>query len=87
MEKFGFSLENSYALPMAQVIRLLAEAGFCALSPAWKRDTDLKEIHRLAQAHGLALQSIHGPIKGIPALWGQDMETARPVLQDFLQAA
>lgn len=87
MERFGFSLENSYALPLAQVIDLLADAGFCALSPAWKQDGYIKEIHRLARQRGLTLQSIHGQIRGIPALWSHDIETASPVLQDFMQAA
>ena len=44
MEKFGFSLQSSYTLPMPQVINLLAEVGFCAVSPVWQQDGNLEEI-------------------------------------------
>lgn len=87
MMKFGFSLEKSYALPMPQVMDLLAEAGFCAVSLSWKRDDNLAELVQLAQARNLHVQSLHGPIRTVANLWSNDPEVAQPALQDFLDAA
>ena len=85
--KFGFSLQDSYALPMPEVIDLLADAGFCALSPSWQRDGDLAAIVRQAHARNMTIQSLHGPLRGMPAMWSQDPEVAAPILQDLLQSA
>lgn len=82
--KFGFSLQSGYALPMPQVMGLLKEAGFCAVSAAWKRDGDLGEIVRLAQENSLAVQSLHGPTHNTFDLWSKDESRARPVLEDML---
>ena len=86
MVKFGFSLESRYSLPMEQVMDLLAEAGFCAVSLSWKRDGDLDTLVSLAQAQGLAVQSLHGPIRTVANLWSSDPEISQPALQDFLDA-
>ena len=87
MIKFGFSLEGSYALPMPQVMTLLADAGFCAVSLSWKRDGNLPELVRLAKQQGLAVQSLHGPIRTVANLWSRDQSISQPALQDFLDAA
>ena len=85
--KLGFSLQSSYTLPMPQVIDLLADTGFSAISPGWQRDYDLTGIVRQAQARDLVIQSLHGPLRGMPAMWDPNPEVARPILQDLLQAA
>ena len=87
MKKFGFSLQESYTLPMPQVIDLLADTGFMAVSPGWQRDGQLEEIVRKARCRDLTVQSLHGPLRGMPAMWNPDLETARPILQDLLQSA
>ena len=69
LPKIGFSLQGQYDLPFPEVIRLLAEAGFSAVSPAWSRKLDLELIHRCAKEHGLAIQSLHAPYAGIATLW------------------
>ena len=87
MRKLGFSLQDSYALPMPQVMDLLADTGFCAVSPGWQRDGNLDEIVRLAKLRNLSVQTLHGPLRGMPTMWGQDPEIARPLLQDLMQSA
>lgn len=87
MVKFGFSLQGSYSLPMAQVLDILADAGFCAVSPGWERSGSHKQIIALARERELTLQSLHGPLRGMPAMWSPDGETAAPILQDILQSA
>ena len=87
MEKFGFSLQENYALPMTQVIDLLADTGFSAVSPGWQRDDQLNEIICEARCRNLTIQSLHGPLRGMPAMWEENPEIARPILQDLLQSA
>ena len=87
MERFGFSLQDSYTLPMPQIIDFLADAGFCAVSPVWQHNGDLEAIVRHAQMHGMTVQSLHGPLRGMPTMWGTDRDAARPLLQDLMQSA
>ena len=87
MVKLGFSLENQYALPMAQVLDLLVKVGFSAVSVSWKRDSSLAQTILMAKERGLMVQSIHGPIRTVANLWSHDQAIAQPALQDFLDAA
>lgn len=87
MEKFGFSLQENYTLPMPEVVDLLADAGFCAVSLSWQRDIDLKETVRHARSLGLTVQSLHGPLRGMPAMWSKDASVSQTILQDLLQSA
>ena len=48
MEKLGFSLQERYSLPMSQVIDLLADTGFCAVSLTWDRSGDNESVVRHA---------------------------------------
>ena len=87
MEKLGFSLQSSYGIPMPQVIDILADTGFCAVSPVWQHSGNLSEIIARARKRKLTVQSLHGPLRGMPAAWSKNAEIARPILQDLLQSA
>ena len=87
MVKLGFSLQEHYEVPMEQVVALLADAGFCAVSLSWKGDHSWQSILPVAKAHGLQVQSLHGPIRTVADLWSREEAIARPALQDFLDAA
>lgn len=87
MEKYGFSLQDSYAVPMPLVLDLLADTGFCAVSPGWQREQPLDGLIRHSRYRSLTVQSLHGPLRGMPAMWSPDPETAGPILQDLLQSA
>lgn len=84
MEKIGFSLQDSYVFPMPQVLEMLVDTGFCAVSPGWQRDSELNETVRQARQLGLTVQSLHGPLRGMSALWQQQ---PGQVLEDLLQSA
>lgn len=84
MQKIGFSLQSKYTAPMEDVIRILADVGFYAVSYSWKRDMNLKAIVDAAHKSGLVLQSLHGPTKNTFDLWNRDESCSRPVLQDML---
>ena len=87
MVKFGFSMQSHYSLPIPQVMDLLADTGFCAVSPGWERNGTWEEMVRHAHARDLILQSLHGPLRGMPAMWDPDPAVSGPILQDILQSA
>ena len=84
MEKFGFSLQERYRVPMGRVVELLAEAGFRAVSPGWQRYGDWTEAVCRAKELGLTVQSLHGPLRGMPAMWSRD---PGPIREDLLRSA
>ena len=63
LPKLGFSLEMEYDRPLTQVIALLQNAGFSAVSPLWGQD--LAAISACVQALDMTVQSLHAPPKGI----------------------
>ena len=69
MYNIGFSLQPQYDLPITQVIALLKDAGFCAVSPFWSGESDLASIVRCAREHSMIIQSLHAPHKDIALLW------------------
>lgn len=82
----GFSLQSSYCLPMTDVLRLLKDAGFCAVSPLWEQEAALEVTVNDAHRCGLSLQSLHAPHRGLPAMWDPDDTASGPVLKNMLRA-
>ena len=85
MCKIGFSLQASYSLPIEQVIGLLHEAGFSAVSPLWSPELDLAAMDAQTKALGMTIQSLHAPHKGIPLLWEPDSAASAEVQQNILR--
>ena len=85
-QKIGFSLGNAYAIPTTEVVKLVAQAGFDAISPAWKQGIDLTEVVETARSCGLALQSLHAPFHGAAALWSEDEAVSGPAIAELLES-
>lgn len=79
-QKLGFSLGNNYSVSSPEALRMLAAAGFDAVSPEWRPDFDIKGIARAAADSGIALQSLHAPFGDISLLWNSDASAAQNVL-------
>lgn len=43
-QKIGISVGNNYSIPTIDVIKLLKEIGFDAISPEWKKDAKIDEL-------------------------------------------
>jgi len=84
MQKIGFSLQNTYSLPISDVIRLLKKTGFDAISPIWGPATNLKEITDTAAECKLAVQSLHATYQGIAHMWSTDETLSSPTLQALM---
>lgn len=69
MGKIGFSMQENSSIPAPEVIRLLRDTGFDAVSPLWQRDINLDDTVNTAVSCGLTLQSLHGPLRGLPMMW------------------
>ena len=65
----GFSLQNHYTLPLADVIVLLRKAGFSAVSPVWTPELDLSTVVAVTKAQTMTIQSLHAPCHSISQLW------------------
>ena len=39
-----------------------------------------------AQKQNMTIQSLHGPLRGMPAMWSQEADTAQPLLQQLLES-
>ena len=82
----GFSLQNHYSLPVAEVIPLLRKAGFAAVSPVWTKDLDLSAIAAATTEQGMTIQSLHSPAGNTAHLWSSDPALYADLLDSILQS-
>jgi sugar phosphate isomerase/epimerase len=54
---------------LQQVIGLLQEAGFSAVSPVYAPELPLEELSGAVAERGMTIQSLHAPHGGLTALW------------------
>ena len=74
--KIGFALQGQYDIPLAQMIKLLGEAGFSAVSPRWSPDLDLEGLAKCVCENAMTLQYLHDPQKNLPLLWQPELPEA-----------
>ena len=85
-QKIGISIGNGYTVPTTEVVKIIAQTGFDAISPLWKRGIDLTDVVATARSCGLALQSLHAPFHGAAALWSEDAAVSSPAVEELLEA-
>lgn len=84
--KLGFSLQSEYGMPITQVIDLLKQTGFSAVSPLWSPELDLNSISSCVRENGMSIQSLHAPLRGMPLLWEPDSPDACTIKQHMLRS-
>ena len=72
-QRIGISIGNHYDISLRDVMILLKEIGYDAVSPAWETDACLQEIACAAKETGLFLQSLHAPFEKAADLWRDGM--------------
>ncbi len=82
-QKLGISLAKQYDHPMADVLKLLKQIGFDAVSPIWSEG--LETTVTAAREAGLAVQSVHAPFCRSAAMWGEDEEEATAAKAELLR--
>lgn len=58
-QKIGISLASKYDIPMNDVLQIIKNVGFDAVSPIWENESSLDETVTAAKALGLEIQSLH----------------------------
>lgn len=85
-QKIGISVRNNYSIPTLDVIKMLHEIGFDAISPVWNRDVNLTEIIEHAKKNGLTIQSLHAPFHKAASMWSHDEKLYIPAKEELIQA-
>lgn len=77
MVQLGFSMQLKYDRSHVQIIELLRDAGFSAVSPVWSPELPWEDIVAWVQKLGMTIQSVHTPHGGQLYLWNtQDPQSA-----------
>ena len=84
-QKIGISIASAYNVPMEEVLQIIKNVGFDAISPIWKSEEDLIEIVDEAKRIGLEIQSLHAPFVKAANMWSPKAEAYGPVKEDLLK--
>lgn len=84
-QKIGISVGNHYPIPTLEVIKMLKEIGFDAISPDWKEGDDFAELIEKAREYGLIVQSLHAPFGNAAAMWNSDDKIGGPAKKELLK--
>ena len=86
-QKIGISIENSYEMrPLEEVLSIIKQVGFDAVSPYWESRETLFAIAEIAKNVGLELQSLHAPFGKAAAMWSRDESVFAPVKQELFES-
>lgn len=85
-QKIGISIRSSYSVPMEEVLQMIKNIGFDAVSPAWKSSEELHSVTKFAEEIGLEVQSLHAPFERIANLWSREEQTYAPVKKELFEA-
>ena len=84
-QKIGISVENNYSLPIGDVLQIIKNVGFEAISPAWESESQLTEIVHIAGVLGLELQSLHAPFRKAADMWSYDERVCVPAKKELFE--
>ncbi len=85
-QKLGISIFNNYKVPTVEIVRLVKQIGFDAISPEWGTDEKLNEIVCLAKELNLEIQSLHAPYDKMADMWKKDGEVSKIALKELFEA-
>ena len=85
-QKIGISLGNSFGIPIGELLQIIKNVGFDAISPGWQSEEELKEIVALAEQIGLEVQSLHAPFRKAADLWSTDTRVFAPAKKELMEA-
>lgn len=77
-QKIGISVEKNDSIPIADVLQIIKNVGFDAISPVWSSASELAEIVNIAGELGLELQSLHAPFGKAADMWSCDKNVFSP---------
>ena len=86
-QRIGISVGNNYARPTTDVIGIVANAGFDAVSPEWENNIDMDLIVKAAKENGMILQSLHAPFGNSANMWSAEQDIYLPAVSELLKSA
>lgn len=84
-QKIGISIGNAYGVPINEVLQIVKNVGFDAISPAWKSSEALIESVEIARRLGLEIQSLHAPFTRAANMWSSELDVCDPVKCELLK--
>lgn len=82
-QKIGISVGDGYGAPIEDVLRIIKNAGFDAISPTWREPTALEDLAFCAKELGLLLQSLHAPFRIAADMWSREESVSVPALEEL----
>lgn len=85
-QKLGMSVGYNYPIPTLDVVKMLKNIGFDAISPEWKEGAELAAVIETAREYGLLVESLHAPFGNTAAMWSFDENISNPAKMELLKA-
>ncbi len=82
--KLGFSVTDYFGIPVSELIPLVVNCGFSAVSPTYSAHTP--EDCSAARKCGAALQFLHAPIGKAADMWSKCAERRKAALEEHIKA-
>ncbi len=83
-QKLGISVYNNYKIPTTEVVKLVKQIGFDAISPEWDNDEKLNAIVTVAKELNVEIQSLHAPYGGAASMWEKCQDVSIKALNELL---
>lgn len=84
-QKIGISIGNAYGVSTNEILQIVKNVGFDAISPAWKSKEALIESVDTARKLGLEIQSLHAPFGKAANMWSSNSDICGPVKDELLK--
>ncbi|MBR5569989.1 MAG: sugar phosphate isomerase/epimerase [Oscillospiraceae bacterium] len=85
-QKIGISVGYHYAMPTPDVIKMLKNIGFDAISVEWSTGPELAEAIETARESGMIVESLHAPFWNAAKMWSADEAVGDPAEEELLRA-
>lgn len=84
--KIGLSIGKGFGLSEREMIEMLADIGYSAVSPSWYEGIDLEEICNTARSRDIILQSLHAPFQKAADMWGADSKKSDCAVEELYKS-
>ena len=85
-QKIGMSVGYNYGIPTPDVVKMLKQIGFEAISPEWRDGNEFAQLMETARECGLLVESLHAPFWGAAAMWSPEGSVGDPAKAELLKA-
>lgn len=84
-QKIGMAVGYNYPIPTVDVVKMLKNIGFDAISPEWRDGAELAEVIEISRECGMIVESLHAPFWNAAAMWSFDENISNPAKTELLK--